>query len=40
MVMICQSPPSLSGASASPYFRSGGAMLMSQMFQVGPSAAP
>ena len=24
----------------SPYFRSGGAMLICQMFQVGPSAAP
>ena len=39
-VMICQRPPSLSGASASPYFRSGGAMLICHTFQVGPIAAP
>ena len=38
--MICQRPPSRSGASASPYFRSGGAMLICHRFQVGPSAAP
>ena len=39
-VISCHSPPSLSGASARPYFRSGGAMLICQTFQVGPSAAP
>ncbi len=39
-VMICHRPPSFRGASANPYFRSGGAMLICQMFQVGPMAAP
>ena len=40
MVMNCQSPPSRIGASARPYFRSGGAMLICQTFQVGPCDAP
>jgi hypothetical protein len=35
-VTICQRPPSFSGARPSPYFRSGGAMLICQRFQVGP----
>ena len=38
-VMICQKPPSLSGASARPYLRSGGAIEISQGFQVGPCEA-
>jgi hypothetical protein len=38
--MICQSPPSRKGASARPYLMSGGAMLICQMFHVGPIAAP
>ena len=33
-------PALASGARAKPYLRSGGAMLICQMFQVGPIAAP
>ena len=36
MVINCQNPPSLSGAKPNPYFRSGGAILRVQGFQVGP----
>jgi len=39
-VMICQIPPSSSGAKRSPYDRSGGAMLICQGFQVGPLPRP
>ena len=39
-VMICHRPPSIRGAMFKPYFRSGGAMLICQRFQVGPMAAP
>ena len=40
IVIICQSPPSRSGAKPRPYFRSGGAIEICQRFQVGPMAAP
>ena len=39
-VTICQIPPSRSGASARPYLRSGGAMLICHRFQVPPCDAP
>ena len=39
-VMICQSPPSASGARARPREMAGGAMQICSGFQVGPSAAP
>ena len=40
IVMICHSPPSASGAGASPYSSGGGSIEISQGFQVSPSAAP
>ena len=40
IVMTCHSPPSRIGARPRPYFRSGGAILISHGFQVPPMAAP